>query len=307
MMLPRDLKSAVAAEIIPLLSPSRTGGTGLSRTWRMSSDRPLLNGLLLCVLSAALSFTCSAMGPAPVADSFSRAFCFPDDSFAFRNQLSDDYVLDPTGTYMREVPRADPPSYTLHCFVVARNARQFFQHARFEPNEPKATGACYRYLIRLVLDRSVRRWSAEANRIVIPGYANLYEFSRENEALLKAEGGAAWQSFLQRGNWRMVFPFSARHQQRTAAQLIQAIEANRPPLIHLVCFPETKRINHALLVFGWQTLGEQTEFLAYDPNQANRAVRLFYVPAERQFRFQVTPYFAGGPVKVYAIYQGFCY
>ena len=66
-----------------------------------------------------------------------RPFRFPDDTFAFVNQLSNDYLLDPTGTKMIEVPRVPHPPYVLHCFVLARNARQFFQHARFDPTEPK--------------------------------------------------------------------------------------------------------------------------------------------------------------------------
>ena len=158
----------------------------------------------------------------------------------------------------------------------------------------------------MVLARSPRAWSAAPEKVVIPGYADLYSFSVDNEALLKEEGGGAWQSFLQRGNWRMVFPFSARHQERTAHELVRALEQGRPPLVHVVWFPET-RINHALLLFNWQRCGEQIQFLGYDPNQVDRPVRLYYVPNERQFRFQVTPYFAGGPVKVYTIYRGLCY
>lgn len=233
-------------------------------------------------------------------------FKFPSDALAYANQLQCDYVLAPVSGRMIGHPRVPEPPYTLHCFVVVRTARQFFAHARFEPNEPKATPAVYRHLVRRVLGRSPRRGSPDGERIVIPGYADLREFSLDYEALLKAAGGGAWQSYLQRGNWRMVFPFSRSHQGRTAARLQRALEQGQPPIVHLVCFPDLT-LNHAVLLFDSKKTGQGIEFAAYDPNQPHKAIRLLFDQGSSRFCLPRTPYFAGGRVKVYEIYRGLCY
>ena len=235
-----------------------------------------------------------------------RPFRFPADALAFANQLSWDYELDPISGKMIEQPRVPKPSYTLHCFVVARTARQFFQHARFEPNEPKDTHAVYRHLVRLVLARSPRVRTPDRDRIVIPGYSSLHEFSQDYETLLKAESGGAWQSFLQRGNWRMVFPFSRHHQRLTAQRLVQALQQDRPPLVHLVCFPALT-LNHVVLLFDFKETEQGIEFTAYDPNQPGQSIYLLYERGPGRFCFPKGPYFAGGPVKVYEICRGLCY
>lgn len=232
-------------------------------------------------------------------------FRFPEDAFAYANELASSYEWDPNGKMIQH-PKAPRPEFTLRCFVVARTARQFRQHARFEPNEPKATCASYKHLIRLVLRRSPRHWSAAHDRIAIPGYANLREFSMEQEALLKEASGGAWQSYFQRGNWRMIFPFSRRHQQRTAERLAQELQKSRPPIVHLVCFPSLT-LNHAVLLFDYKWTSAGFSFSAYDPNDPERPTTLSYREAQRSFHFSSTPYFAGGPVKVYEVYRGLGY
>jgi hypothetical protein len=101
--------------------------------------------------------------------------------------------------------------------------------------------------------------------------------------VLKAEAGGAWQSYLQRGNWRMIFPFSRRHQSRTAEELAAAIQGGRPPLAHLVCFPSLA-LNHA--VFALLTRGRRraASCLVYDPNRTDEPVRLSMI-ATRTFIF----------------------
>jgi hypothetical protein len=235
-----------------------------------------------------------------------RPFRFPADALAFANQLSCDYELNPSTGKMVEHRRVPKPSYTLHCFVVARTARQFFQHAHFEPNEPKATPAVYRNLVRLILARSPRVRVPDQERIVIPGYSSLHDFSEDYEAVLKAESGGAWQSFLQRGNWRMVFPFSRRHQRLTAQRLAQALQQDRPPLVHLVCFPALT-LNHVVLLFDFKETEQEIEFMAYDPNQPGLPIWLVYERGPGRFYLPQGPYFAGGPVKVYEICRGLCY
>jgi hypothetical protein len=232
-----------------------------------------------------------------------QPFQFASDTFNYSNELYWEYRPDPATGKMVTERRHPRPTYGLHCFVVARSARQFYFHARFAPEEPKATSASYRHLIRSVMGRSAQFPSSDEPPIVFPGYADLKEFSRDHEALLKAECGGAWQSYVQRGNWRMVFPFTRGGQEQVAHTLQKKLAQERPLLVHVVCFPSLT-LNHALLLFDCHEAGAQLEFLAYDPNQPQRPARLFYDGPSRSFQFPPNNYFAGGRVNVYEIYRG---
>ena len=254
--------------------------------------------ILLLVWSSPLN--------ASTASRQQRAFEFPADVLSFANELRWEY--DPGADHGRITThsRVPPPSYTLHCFVLARTAKQFFDHAQFDPNEPKATHACYRYLIRRVLASGRNELAADSERLTIPGYRNLQEFSRDHEALLKSEIGGAWQSFLQRGNWRMIFPFTGKHQQRTAQQLVYRLEKGRPSLVHLICFPSLT-LNHFILIFDCQRTNEGLDLTAYDPNEPERVRILRYQTRQQRFELGRTSYFVGGRVKVYEVYRGLFY
>ncbi len=76
-----------------------------------------------------------ATDPPPVANA--RPFNFQTDTFAFANDLVWEYHFDEHGKWVSH-PREPKPDYTHHCFVVARSARQFFEHARFDPAQPVA-------------------------------------------------------------------------------------------------------------------------------------------------------------------------
>src|SRR6266404_3032128 len=170
---------------------------------------------------AVLSLTtaCALMGcvttPPPAASS--RHFVFDQDTFAYANELVWEYRFDERGHWISK-PREPKPDYTHHCFVVARSAKQFFAHARFDARRPVADAETYRRLIHQIVSIRPRRELPDGDRVVIPGYSNLREFSRVQEKLLKAECGGAWHSYFQRGHWRMIWPFTRRHQQKLAEQ-----------------------------------------------------------------------------------------
>lgn len=234
-----------------------------------------------------------------------RPFDFSGDTFAYANELVWKYAYDANGKWMSK-RREPPPEYTHHCFGVARSAKQFFLHARFDPTQPAAGEAACRRLIRQVLSRSPRTSTPEESRIMIPGYANLREFSRAHAALLKQECGGAWRSYVQRGHWRMLLPFSRAHQEFTAAQLAESLKLNRPAVVHVVRFPQLS-INHAVLLFDSTETETEIRFATYDPNQPDKPATLTYDRASRTFRFPPIDYFVGGPVDVYEIYSGCCY
>jgi hypothetical protein len=124
--------------------------------------------------------------------------------------------------------------------------------------------------------------------------------------LLKAESGGAWQSYFQRGHWRMIFPFSRTHQENTARALVNSLKQNRPPVVHLVRFPQLS-INHAVVLFDVAETETEIRFAAYDPNKPEKPTTLTYDRARRTFNLPANDYFIGGRVDVYEIYRSWCY
>jgi hypothetical protein len=190
--------------------------------------------------------------------------------------------------------------------VVVRSARQFFYHARFDPDQPAAEPAHYCQLVRRVVSRSPRRRCADGDRIVFPGYACLRAFSQANEPLLKAECGGPWQSYFLRSHWRMIFPVRRWHQARMAQRLCRGVREGRAPTAHLFRFPRIS-INHGVMLFGLVETERELQFEAYDPNLPGNPVKLHYDSASRTFSFPPTIYWAGGPVNVIEIFRGGLY
>jgi hypothetical protein len=243
-----------------------------------------------------------AVGCASPSQPGSRAFDFRTDTLSYSNQLVWEYRLDPVTQKVVTSKKEPPPTYSHHCFVVVRAARQFFDHARFDPTLPKRPD--YTSIVRSVVGRSPREASPEEKKIVISGYANLREFSRDHAQLLQRECGGAWQSYFQRGHWRMVFPFTRRHQQRTAERLVANIGEHRPQIVHIARFPSLA-INHALLLYAAEKTTNEVRFLAYDPNNSDSPSVLAFDPAGGNFSLPSNAYFPrGGRVDVYPVFNG---
>jgi len=231
-----------------------------------------------------------------------RLFDFARDSFAFANELVWEYRPDPATGRMDFLPREPKPAYAHRCFVLTRAARQFLYHARFDPAQTFAGESEYRRLVREVVSRSPRQPCGIENQIVIPGYASLREFSRVREKLLKLECGGAWQSYVLRSHWRMVFPISPAHQERTAARLLAAIQKNISPIVHLVKFPSLT-INHGMILFAAAETGSGWEFSAYDPNDPAQPARLRFDRNAKTFSLPPNRYWAGGRLNVIEIFR----
>lgn len=262
-------------------------------------------GAPLPVLCLALVLIAGcATGPKPLASS-TRRFDFKQDTFAYPNELVWEYYYNSNGVWTTH--RREPkPTYALHCVVVARSARQFFDYARFDPTQPVADEGIYRRLVRHVIHLDPRRNPTKADQVVIPGYANLREFSKAHERLLKQECGGAWQSYVQRGHWRMIFPFSRHQQQRVAEQFVTELSTHHPVVVHLVRFPQLT-INHAILVFDEEGSEKEIRFQAYDPNLPGAPVTLRFNRETRTFSLPASIYFPGGRVDAYEIYHRWDY
>ena len=276
------------------------GGTLRTRSVRAPRLDAGLAGLLGLIL------LCGCAASKPCVDAFPRPFVFGHDTLAYSNELYWVYKVDPESGKTTHDVRQPEPTYALHCFPVARAARKFFQHARFDANLPPPDAATCRALVRQVLKRSMNEEVGEADRVTIPGYANLYDFSAAHESLLKSECGTMWRSYFQRGNWRMIFPFSRGQQEKMARQLVESIRRRRPPVVHVVDFPGL-HINHAVMLFDAREGETEIEFSVYDPNDASKPARLKFERAKRRFYFPASFYYAGGRVDVYEIYRGSCY
>lgn len=232
-----------------------------------------------------------------------RRFEFARDSFAFANELHWEYTFD-TAAGKTTFSKRDPkPDYAHRCFVLTRAARQFLYHACFASalaqhggNEP------YRRAIRAVMARNPRVPCPTGARIVFPGFASLREFSQAHEQLLKRNCGGAWQSYVLRSHWRMIFPISREHQERTAASLLREIQNGHAPIIHLVLFPKLT-INHGMVLFDATRKENGTVFQAYDPNQPARPTEVIFDRATKTFSLPANRYWAGGPLDVIEIYR----
>lgn len=232
-----------------------------------------------------------------------RTFDFQRDTFSFANETKWQYGIDPATGQQVSSPRVPSPRYTLRCYVVARSAKQFWQHARFDAQRPTPDDLTCRCLIRAVVSRAVDQVSTPEKSVIIPGYTCLREFSVAHEKALKEECGGAWQSYMQRGNWRMILPFTRRHQVFEATRLLGILNRQLLAIVHVSRFPQLT-INHALLLFGASQNNGSIIFRTYDPNVPEQEIQMAFDRATRTFRLPPLHYFVGGAVDTYEIYRG---
>jgi len=238
--------------------------------------------------------------------SAARKFCFERDTFAFPHELVWKYHFDSVTGAMTTY-KADPaPTYYHRCFVLVRATRLFFDYARFAPELPPVDTESYRELIRKIIASNPRRPCADAERIVIPGFDGLRSFSQAHEALLKADCGAAWESYFLRSHWRMIFKVYGRFQEKMAAKLKRSVQTRGLALVHLFRFPRIT-INHGITLYAFTESTTSIEFDAYDPNIPEHPVKLVYEKDRRRFTFAPNIYWGGGELSVMEIFTKFPY
>lgn len=216
---------------------------------------------LAVLLGVALVTVACATGPLlrlpPEGAADARAgapeFSFSRDTFAFANLIRARH------------PDADD-LYAHYCFVLAHGLRQFKQFARFDPTLPRLDHAGYVALVRRVAVRPAWRPALpEDERIVIPGYASLREFSQAEEAAAKEGLGSRLWTLIHWSNWRVTFWVTPAHQDNVAREIASELRAGRLVQLLVTNWPKPE-LNHTVVAFASSASPTTIDFVVWDPN-----------------------------------------
>lgn len=244
---------------------------------------PLLTALVLLGCASGGSLARDPAPPAPVIR-------FGVDTFAFPNEG-------------RTKNEGKPDLYANYCFVMARAVTQFHRFARFAPGQPRLTAAEYAQRVREVTSRPP--WHeplSPAERVVIPGYASLYELSSAQEAAVKTGLPSRFWGWVHWTNWRVTFPVTGAQQERVAKEVLAEIQAGRLVQLLVTNLP-TIELNHTVIAYDYRVYeGRFLEILVYDPNNPAKPGYIAFDRAERQFFasdvFDTNP----GNIRVFRMY-----
>lgn len=225
--------------------------------------------------------------PAKTIQRGPRAFDFATDTLAF-----------PTP---EPLPVQGPEALSapvLRGHVEAGVVRQFFLHARFEPDLPPPTTERRVALVREVLGRKSPGRSAVDNRVVIPGYANLQEFSRLQGHLVRAESWLACPGQAVAPVELKAFGGSAAQRGKAVDELAALLAANRPVVVRLYRQRVLKYDRSLLLFSAHQEPNGEVRFQAYDPITPLQPVQLTFNRASRAFALSDDPAASGAALAV---------
>jgi hypothetical protein len=247
-------------------------------------------GLALGV-SVLLAAACSAVGAAPARSSAAVVlpFTFGADTFGFVNDV-------------RAVNPDKNDLYANYCFVLARSVRQFYAFARFDPTSPRLDGAAYGERIRRVI--AYRPWApalAPDDRVVIPGYRNLNEFSRDQEPVVKVALGSRFWTFVHWTNWRVTHPVTGGHQARVAEAIAAELDGGRLVQLLVTNWP-IPELNHTVVAYAYRASDAGIDFTVYDPNDIDAPGTISFVRASRRFWATDLPYTRPGPIRAFRMY-----
>ena len=244
--------------------------------------------VLLAVVTAACAHAPVRPAARPAAASV-PAFSFADDTFAFRNDI-----------------RARHPDtddlYANYCFVLARGMRQFHQFARFEPAAPRVDADEYTRLVRAVTSHPP--WAPPlppAERVVIPGFANLRAFSAAEAAAVKAGLNSRFWTFVHWTNWRVTMPVPDGHQAVVLDEVLAELVAGRLVQLLVTNWPK-QELNHTVVAYAYRGVDDGVELSVWDPNDpAAPGAVLFDARRERFVASRVYETHVG-PIRVFRMY-----
>ena len=221
------------------------------------------------------------------------------DVFAFSNDTVMNYEVTHDGRLHIGTKKAKSGKPTHCCFLFTRSAMQAWKFARFEPGQRKLTEEEYRIRVRKLF--AIAPWTDRAERIVFPGYRDLWSFSREHEDTIRAELGSWLATYLRVGNWRVMNPIIHARQRPIAEKLFAEVSRGEIRAMYLAKLPH---MNHVVLVFGAEWLADGgMRFRAYDANYAGKTVRLDFSAKRNRFDFERRFYWPGGEVNAFPVYD----
>jgi hypothetical protein len=238
-----------------------------------------------CVSAPALETALHVPAPRP-------AIHFGVDTLAFPNES-------------RSKNRGQPDLYANWCFVMVRAVTQFHRFARFEPAGARLSAKEYADRVREVTSRAPWRTPLPPDdRIVIPGYASLYEFSRAESAAVKAGfSGRVW-SWIHWTNWRVVFPMPDAQQEGVVRETLAELQAGRPVQWLITNLP-TFELNHTVLAYDYRVRdSREVDFIVYDPNDPARPGLIRFDHGERRFLATQLYETSAGVIRAFRMYYG---
>jgi hypothetical protein len=259
---------------------------------RSAVPQGVFSRLLVAALVVTFASACASAParPVPRADAplTVPGFSVERDTFAFRNDIA-----------AKNPDRED--LYAHYCFVLARGARQFFQFARFDATAPRLDRAAYVERVRQVV--RYPPWQAALppdDRVLIPGYASLREFSRGEESAVKEGlGGRLW-TWLHWTNWRVAFPVSHAHQAHVLAEVRSELAAGHLVQLLVTNWP-IPELNHTVVAFASRPNGPTIELAIWDPNEPEGPGTITFDPSRGFWAtrvYETRP----GPIRVFRMY-----
>ena len=218
------------------------------------------------------------------------AIRFGVDTFAFANEN-------------RTIFRGKPDLYPNWCFVMARAVTQFHRFARFDPAAPRLTADAYADRTRQITTHAP--WRAplpRGERIVIPGYGGLNEFSRMEERAVKAALTARFWSWIHWTNWRVAYPMPAAQQEGVARETVAELQSGRPVQWLITNFPAIE-LNHTVVVYAYHAYDRHLiDFLVYDPNDPAVPGTIRFDAEARRFWSTRVYNTSVGPIRAFRMY-----
>lgn len=235
------------------------------------------------VSAPALDIALRASTPAP-------ALRFGVDTFAFANEN-------------RTIYRGKPDLYPNWCFVMARAVTQFHRFARFDPAAPRLTAEEYAERVGQITARAPWRAALPlGERIAIPGYASLHEFSRAEERAVKAGLAGRFLSWIHWTNWRVVYPMPGAHQEAVARETVAELQAGRAVQWLITNLPVLE-LNHTVVVYAYHADDRQLiDFLVYDVNDPAVPGIIRFDPDARRFSSTRLYNTSVGPIRAFRMY-----
>lgn len=193
--------------------------------------------------------------------------------------------------------------YANWCFVMVRAVTQFHRFARFDPSAPRLGAAQYAERVHDITSRAP--WHAPLpldDRVVIPGYPNLYEFSRDEEAAVKAGLHGRVATWFHWTNWRVAFPVPRWEQERVARETLAELAGGRPVQWLVTNIPKIE-LNHTVLVYDFRLDSRQgIEFVGYDPNDPGSPAIISFDVEQRRFWATRVYDTNVGPIRAFRMY-----